>query len=352
MSSTVNGLTFTARIARWNAVHRWWVLAASVLVIVLAVLSIMYVGANTRNDASGVGESGQGSELLNERFNSAQSEPQTARRIRHEGVIFSNTSLDVNDPLFEDTVNKTIQSIRDLPHVSGAVSYYDTRDATMLAGDENAVLAAITLENPEEIGGHIELEPFLDMVRQASDDAAGFEIGVYSFRLLQDELDEILEEDFSRILLYSMVIGLIILIIAFRALVAAVIPLIMAIGSIFTAIGIAALISQVYPPGRTVCGNDPADGSGRGYRLFIVHHQPLPDGTHSGTRENGGHHGGGQYHGAGSFLRRSDGNFVTGRADPHQGFHIHIHGVGRHYRGFRGDNCIPNSAAGLASFDR
>ena len=68
-----------------------------------------------------------------------------------------------------------------------------------------------------------------------------------SFRILEDELDEILTEDFNRILIYSLVIGLVILILAFRALVAAVIPLVMAIGSIFTALGIAALISQVYP---------------------------------------------------------------------------------------------------------
>ena len=94
---------------------------------------------------------------------------------------------------------------------------------------------------------NIEVEPFLDAVRQVSDEAAGFEIGVYSFRLLDDELDEILAEDFNRILIISLGIGLIILIIAFRALVAAIIPLVMAIGSIFTAIGIAALVSQVYP---------------------------------------------------------------------------------------------------------
>ncbi|MEE3167841.1 MAG: MMPL family transporter, partial [Chloroflexota bacterium] len=59
-----------------------------------------------------------------------------------------------------------------------------------------------------------------------------------SFRILEDELDEILTEDFNRILIYSLVIGLVILILAFRALVAAVIPLVMAIGSIFTALGI------------------------------------------------------------------------------------------------------------------
>ena len=36
---TVEGssLTFTGRIASWSARHRWWVIAASVLVIVLAM---------------------------------------------------------------------------------------------------------------------------------------------------------------------------------------------------------------------------------------------------------------------------------------------------------------------------
>ena len=140
-----------------------------------------------------------------------------------------------------------MRTIRDLPQVIAAVSYYDTQDASMFADDGNAVLASVTLQDPEDPAGRIDIGPFVETVRQASDQAAGFDIGVVSFRLLDDELDEILTEDFNRILIYSMVIGLVILILAFRALVAAVIPLVMAIGSIFTAIGIAALVSQVYP---------------------------------------------------------------------------------------------------------
>jgi len=140
-----------------------------------------------------------------------------------------------------------MRTIRDLPQMIAAVSYYDTQDASMFADDGNAVLASVTLQDPEDPAGRIDIGPFVETVRQASDQAAGFDIGVVSFRLLDDELDEILTEDFNRILIYSMVIGLVILILAFRALVAAVIPLVMAIGSIFTAIGIAALVSQVYP---------------------------------------------------------------------------------------------------------
>ena len=247
MSSANTGLSFTARLAHWSAVHRWIILLATVIVIVLAVFSIIAVGTETRDDDSGVGESGKGSALLNERFAADPSATQPARRTRREGVIFSNPSLDANDPRFVETVESAMQSFRDLPQVIAAVSYFDTQDASMFADDGNAILASVTLQNPEDPAGRIDIEPFVDTVRQASNQAVGFEIGVVSFRILDDELDEILTEDFNRILIYSLVIGLMILVLAFRALVAAVIPLAMAVGSIFTAIGIAALVSQVYP---------------------------------------------------------------------------------------------------------
>ncbi|MAQ54392.1 MAG: hypothetical protein CL719_05980 [Chloroflexi bacterium] len=247
MSSANTGLSFTARLAHWSAVHRWIILLATVIVIVLAVFSIIAVGTETRDDDSGVGESGKGSALLNERFAADPSATQPARRTRREGVIFSNPSLDANDPRFVETVESAMQSFRDLPQVIAAVSYFDTQDASMFADDGNAILASVTLQNPEDPAGRIDIEPFVDTVRQASNQAVGFEIGVVSFRILDDELDEILTEDFNRILIYSLVIGLVILVLAFRALVAAVIPLAMAVGSIFTAIGIAALVSQVYP---------------------------------------------------------------------------------------------------------
>lgn len=247
MSSATTGLSFTARIARWSAVHRWIILLAAVLVIVLAVLSIGMVGTDTRDDGGGVGESGKASELLNERFAPDPATTQPASHTRRERLIFSNPSLDANAPSFMETVESAMLAIRELPQVIDAISFYDTHDPSMFADDGNAVLALVTLQNPDDPTGHIEIGPLLETVERASDDAAGFEIGVVSFRLIEDEFDEILDEDFNRILLYSLVIGLVILILAFRALIAALIPLVMAVGSIFTAIGIAAMVSQVYP---------------------------------------------------------------------------------------------------------
>jgi len=216
-------------------------------VIVLAVLAIGFVGTETRDDGGGVGESGEGSELLNERFASEPDASESASHTRHASVIFSNPSLNAHSLAFKETVDSTMQAVRNLPQLLAALSYYDTRDGSLLADDGHAVLANVALQNPDDPAEHIDIGQFVESIRQASNDAAGFEIEVVSFRILEDELDEILTEDFNRILIYSLVIGLVILILAFRALVAAVIPLVMAIGSIFTALGLAALVSQVYP---------------------------------------------------------------------------------------------------------
>jgi len=216
-------------------------------VIVLAVLAIGFVGTETRDDGGGVGESGKGSELLNERFAPDRDASESAGHTRRASVIFSNPSLTADSLAFKETVDSTMQAVRNLPQLLAALSYYDTRDGSLLADDGHAVLANVVLQNPDDPAEHIDIGQFLESIRQASNDAAGFEIGVVSFRILEDELDEILTEDFNRILIYSLVIGLVILILAFRALVAAVIPLVMAIGSIFTALGLAALVSQVYP---------------------------------------------------------------------------------------------------------
>ena len=241
-------LTTTARIANWSARHRGLVLAASLVVFILAVLAMVAVGTETRGDDEGVGDSGKASELLHERFRSEPPSTETRQPIRTERIIFSNPSSDIDDSTFRNTVQSIVDELRDSPHIESVVSYYDTDDAGMAADDRHAVIAVVELQNPPGVTeGHIEIGPLLEAVDEASREADGFEVEVFSFRLVEDQVDEILGEDFVRILLISLVLGLIILLVAFRALVAAVVPLVMAIGAIFTALGVAALVTQVYP---------------------------------------------------------------------------------------------------------
>ena len=154
----------------------------------------------------------------------------------------------MDDAAFRTVVEGLMEDIRALPKIASAVSYYDSSDPDLVSDDRRAVLGSVALEDPAaKSSDDIDIGPLLQTVESAEGAASGFEIGVISFDLIEDEFDEILTEDFSRILFVSLGLGLVILILAFRALVAAVIPLAMAIGAIVTALGIATLVSHIYP---------------------------------------------------------------------------------------------------------
>ena len=91
------------------------------------------------------------------------------------------------------------------------------------------------------------MDAILETVHSAEEAAAGFEIAMGGSTSIQKQVEDIDEEDFSNMIVVTMVLALVLMLIAFRSVVAATIPLIMALGAIFSAIGVATLVSHVYP---------------------------------------------------------------------------------------------------------
>ena len=111
-------LSATARLAYWSARHRWKVVVLSVVTFVLALFALVAVGTEIR-DGGGVGDSGRGSDLLDERFDVPAPAGTVVVPARTERIIFSNPSLDVDDPEFQATVDALTREIRGLPlHLS------------------------------------------------------------------------------------------------------------------------------------------------------------------------------------------------------------------------------------------
>ena len=225
-------LSFTGRIANWSARRRWWVVAASVLAVALAILVINSVETE-HLDYDGEGEASKGAEFMDERFNF--NSPPT------EQLVFSNPSLDAGDPTFRTTVEELAQQLTALPEVASVATFYDTGAPGMVSEDGHVVLAEVVLVTKGKDKDKI--DPILEKGHAASD-AAGFEITMVGNASIEKQLNEIVDEDFARIMVITLVLGLIIMIIAFRAVVAALIPLILAMGAIFSAIGVATLVSQ------------------------------------------------------------------------------------------------------------
>ena len=230
-------LSFTGRIASWSAGHRWWVVGASALFIVLMIMVLGNVETKTL-DYEGEGESATGFELINDRFDVVATPT--------EQLIFSNPSLNVNNPTYRSTVDGLVRELRALPEVESVTSFYDTQDPGMVSENGNVLLAQVVIEGDVDDADE-KVDAILDTVREAATQADGFEIAIGGAVSIEKQLSDIDEEDFGTMIMVTMVLALVLMLIAFRALVAAALPLILALGAIFSALGVAALVSNVYP---------------------------------------------------------------------------------------------------------
>ena len=246
MQSDVNGTgnAFTGRIATWSALHRWWIVGASLALVVVAMVIIIGLGTDTRDDDEAPGEAGKAQDLVEERFFSRPRPEDQPRRGPTEQLVFLNPSLEVDDPVYISTVNRVANQLGALPEVASVGTFYDTSDPTLLSEDRHVLRGLLEIE-PGNAASKV--DAIQEAVAAADREAPGFEIGMVGQVSVEEQADRMVEEDFGRVLLFSLVIGLVILLLAFRAAVAAVIPLALAVGAIISAIAVATLVSKAYP---------------------------------------------------------------------------------------------------------
>ena len=205
-------LAFTGRVAYWSARHRWWVVAASVLVLVMA----MFVSSTVETkelDYDGEGEAADASDLMNERFDF-----DTAPT---EQLVFSNPSLDADDPAYKQTVDDLVGQLSALPEVASAVSYYDTQAPGMVSeGRPRGGWRGVKIDTSAGDAAD-KIDAIMDTVRAANASANGFEIVIAGNTSLLSEIDRIDKEDFAIMIVTTMVLALVLMLIAFRAAVAA-----------------------------------------------------------------------------------------------------------------------------------
>ena len=260
-----SNLAFTGRIANWNARHRWWVVAATVLILISAIFVSSTVKTKMLDDNElGEGESGAATKLPDERFDDGGAPT--------EQLVFSNPSLDVDDQAYRSTVEQLVQELRALPEVSAVVSYYETGDPQLVSADRRVLRAQVAIAGDED-DAEDKIDAILDTVRTAAtDNAGGFYIGMAGDLSVLKQKDDLAKEDLARVLMITLVLALVIMLLVFRAVVASLIPLVLAMGAITIAMGIAALVSQSYPQaeGYDVLISMLGLAVGIDYSLFII----------------------------------------------------------------------------------
>ena len=224
-----------ARAGRWSARHRKTAIFGWLAFVIVAFMVGGMTGTNNiENKDSGVGESGAAMKAMSDAFPDEKA---------GEQVLLQSKKLSASDPAFKAAVADVGERLGKTKHVEELESPYKTGDISKdghsalvkyeIPGDElevadrvEAPLAAIAASakaNPQT-----RIEPFGD---------ASFAKGVKDLE----------GDDFSKAEKTSLPLTLIVLVFAFGALVAAGVPLLLALTGVFATLGLVGPVSQISP---------------------------------------------------------------------------------------------------------
>ena len=232
-----------ARAGRWSAHNRKKAIVGWLLFVILAVFIGGSVGTKTLDDVddNGIGESGRADTAVSQNFPDKVS----------ESVMVQNKKASVNDPGFKAVVADVEASLRDLKGVRNISSPYGEGNGGQLSDDRHSAL--ITFELPDKDGQAEDLvEAPLATVAKLDKQHAGYSVEEFGEASADSALSKAFSDDFQRAEITSLPITLIILILAFGALLAAFVPLLLAVTAVAAAIGLIGPISQLWPVDESI----------------------------------------------------------------------------------------------------
>jgi RND superfamily putative drug exporter len=229
----------TARAAIWSAHHRKTAIFGWLALVVASVFIGGAVGTKSlENNQQGVGESGHAQNLINDAF------PKAA----DETVLIKSDTLKATDTKFKAVVAQATAEISKQKGVQRLQSPYATKQ---ISKDGNAALINFQLKG-DDSKSQDEAGATLAATRRVQEANPGFTIGEFGQASAAKQLTKSFQDDFKKAETLSLPITLIILLIAFGALVAAGIPLLLAATAVAITIGLLAPISQISPVDQSI----------------------------------------------------------------------------------------------------
>ncbi len=228
---------FAARMGRWSASH-WKTAVFGWLAFVIASVAIGGVVGSKTLDATDTipGESGRATRILDAEF------PQAPR----ESVIVRSETLTADDPAFKAAIYDVITRVSRLSAVDQVRSPLDQENAGQISPDGHAALIQVEITG-ELVDAADVIVPVEEAVAGAQSAHPGFYVGTFGDGSAARALDESFARDLEKAGLLSLPVTLVILVLAFGALVAAGIPLLLALSAVIATMGLIALPSQILP---------------------------------------------------------------------------------------------------------
>ena len=243
MAAPVRGTrNVAARMGRWSAQHRKKAIWGWLACVVLAFAVGGAVGTKTQDAAqSGVGESGAAERTIDNGFPKHQVEQ----------VLIQSDQLTARDPSFRAVVASTQRRLSEVPYTQAFESPYALRNAGQISADGHSVLLRFEIAGDETQAGD-RVGATLDATSAAQAANPDFAVEQVGDASINKQLNDSINSDFKQAFATSLPITLLILLIAFGALVAASVPIILALTAVLATIGLVAVLSHVSPVDQSI----------------------------------------------------------------------------------------------------
>jgi uncharacterized membrane protein YdfJ with MMPL/SSD domain len=237
VAGSVQRENLAARAGRWSARH-WKTAVFGWLAFVLVAFYLgMVVGTNSLSvNEPGPGESGRVQQILNDEFE------QPAKEL----VLVQSSSLTARSAQFQAAVQDVIRRLGAQPNVTNVESPFATGNSGRVSSDGRAALVQFDIRGKSE-DAKDKVEPILATVANAQSAHPQFTIAEFGGGSANKAINDQFGKDLLKAGAISLPVTLVILLLTFGALVAAGIPLLLALTSVFAAIGLLALPSKVLP---------------------------------------------------------------------------------------------------------
>ena len=237
MSRARQNSNLAARIGRWSAAH-WKTATFGWLALVLAAFAVgSQVGTKQADPTNaGPGQSGRMDRILDAGFKLPAS----------ESVLIQSRSPEAGLPAFDSAVKDVASRLAKVAVVQNIRSPLDPDNAGQIAKGRHAALVEFEIRGDSKKATD-KLGPVLESVADAQRAHPGFFVGEFGSASAAKAVDTAFAHDLKSAGVFSIPLTLIILVVAFGALVAAGIPLLLALTAVFATFGLAALPSHLLP---------------------------------------------------------------------------------------------------------
>jgi uncharacterized membrane protein YdfJ with MMPL/SSD domain len=253
----------TERLARWSSEHAWRVVLIWGVAFVLSVgVSAALLGdvLTTDSEVTNDPESERAYAILEER------QPPSERFV-NELVVVRSRTRSVDDPAFREKLQRVAAAIERTGAAASVETFYETDREELVSRNRRATIITVGMGPDAE-------ETIPDVVEavQAAD-GEGFDVTITGEFTADDDLNRLSQDDLREgELQFGVPAALIVLLLVFGAVVAGLIPLLLAIVSIVVALALAALIGQAFELSLFIVNMLSGMGLALGidYALFVV----------------------------------------------------------------------------------